>query len=336
MGKTKERTQHELTITQQPPPTFANQHRGKKHGFVVVVKVPIQCVSSSILKVELLYADDFSRVPDNSNKRHQPRRILQVLEPVPDFNAAGEARILVRINDVSRNHRCRLFCLGLSTINQGITTASVRTTPIKVISKMPKRNRSEASTLKSPNTRKRCCTEVTNNAVALSGDDWKKRAFNVLTSLENRVIGHDPSHNKITQCPSCLVLGRQEHAKNCALAALLEDFKKLPISRESECESGCTLSCEDERHDVSYDGCEQQCEASCLLPSTQVDCDAEDERHDVSSDDLYGCEEQCEASCRLPLTQVDCDAEEASLFNDYKVVDFDELFALIDPISLLD
>ena len=319
MGKTKQTTQNKLTITQQPPSIFANQQRGKRHGFVVAVETHSQCACSAVLKVELLYADDFTRVPETSKKKRQPHKILQVLEPAYEFNTAGEARVLVRINDVSRNHRGRWFCLNLSVVKQGVTTAFARTTPIKVISKDPKRKRSSSSptTPHSPeHARKRCCTDV-NSAVAPSGADWNKRAFDLLKSLKSRVIGFGPPPATITQCPSCLCLGNPtslQHAKNCPLIALLNDFEQhSEEGSSSESGSECTLS-------------------------------SEEEDEEVSLDDFLGCgttvvedfEEQCEASCLLPSTQVDCDAEEASPFDDSQVFDDDEFLAFIDPISPLD
>ena len=84
MSKTEPGRNVLMAITHEPPQTFANQQLGKRHGFLVAVKVSGHDLSSSaILKVELLYADDLSPVPDLSNRcKRQPHKILQVLQPI--------------------------------------------------------------------------------------------------------------------------------------------------------------------------------------------------------------------------------------------------------------
>lgn len=346
MGKAKKQMMNKIAITQQPPPTFANQHGGKRNGFVVAVKACTP-LSSAILKVELVYADDFSKVPEtcNANTKRKRGRILQILELPNEFNSAGEASVRVRINDVSRNHRGRLFCLRLSVVNQGVTTASVHTTPIKVISKLSKlskrkrmrREQSQASfsspcVKSSEHARKRCCNEVNsavvnsavvnspvvNSVVASSFCGWHTRAFNVLKSLERHVIGIGPSHTKITQCPSCLVFGNSmslQHAETCPLAVVLKEFQQFEGWSANKSNSECSPSSDDESHKVSSDDMH-------ICGTRTIDEDTQ---------------EQFEASCLSLPTQVGSDAEEeASPFDDDKVMDFDELLALIDPISLLD
>ena len=298
MGKTKKQKANELVVTQQPPSIFANQQRGKKHGFVVAVKANTACASTAILKVELLYADDLSRVPEESNKKRQPHKILQILEPADEFNAAGEARVLVRINDVSRNHRGRLFCLNLSVVNQGETTASAHTTSIKVISKHPKRkgtrSRSEESCAARPATPAPACS-----AAAPSSAAWRQSAFNLLKKLEKRDIGLSESPVAILQCPSCKTVGDSmsfQHLKECRLAAIIRDFETLAEKHEasastsSDSESEYTSSSEEEEeeHRVSladFQGCgtrtvvedfEAQCDVS---PTRHIECGEEGESH---------------------------------------------------------
>lgn len=245
LTETKMQKIDELTIVQQPPPIFANQQRGKRHGFDVAVKAHSSCARSAILKIELLYADDLTQVAEQSSKKRRPHNILQILEPASEFDEAGKATVRMRINDVSRNHRGRSFCLSLSVVNQGVTIASAHTNPIKVISKLAKGKRrrsaeTQESCLRSTSQSIQDARTVSgvglNNAVTPA---WRQCAFNLLRSLEKRVISDHRSPRPVTQCPSCHAFGNLKsipHLSNCSLAAILRDFVQ-PIgivSTESE------------------------------------------------------------------------------------------------------
>ena len=142
-----ERSIHSLEITRQPPAIFANQQLGKRHGFYVEVKMQGPRLSApAILKVNLVYADDFEIVPYKrpkklglkSLKRRRPDEILHLFTTNNVFSPAGDAFVRVRINDVSRNHHGRQFRLMLSATTHDAQTGAIYTTPIKVISKHPK------------------------------------------------------------------------------------------------------------------------------------------------------------------------------------------------------
>ena len=298
--KTKKQKKNQLTITKQPPHEFANQEGGKRHGFVVAVKMH-NPRESSILKVELLYADNGKRVPDTSHKRRQPHQTLQVLKPAKEFNKAGETEILARINDVSRNHRGRAFCLQLSVVHQGLIIASVATRPIKVISKQPKKKKAKAKRRRASERKhassalpkqKRTCTVP---PIASLGADWCNRApwhevaYKLLKTLQHYKLGSCPSQN-MAQCPSCSSIGFRhnfKHYPNCDLAGLLRDFgKPNPKSVSSE-SAECTPPTEEEPKDEGmeeFEGCsaralteefEKQCEAR-LLPSAHCGSDVEE------------------------------------------------------------
>ena len=322
MGKTKKKTHSNLVITKQPPQYFANQEGGKKHGFLVAVKMHNPC-QSAILKVELRYEDGVTRVPETNNKKRQPHKILQLLKPAEEFDEVGETRVVVRINDVSRNHRGRLFCLHLSVINQGVTTASVNTRPIKVVSKMPKHTRPRSE--KSPTS----CAPVTpppqkrlkqNSCVFVSpGADWNKSAYKLLKSLQYLPFGYGPSHDRLMQCSSCSAVGKLpslQHEPDCPHEALLREFEHRSAVVSSESGSECTPSLEEQYQEISVDefqGCSardltEEFEASCLLPLTQVDSDSEQQSN----------------------------AEKESSFYDSKALEYNEMIYLADPASLFE
>ena len=137
---------HTLKIVRQPPGVFANQQRGRKHGFVVQVEMQGPKLTSANLKVDLVYADTLQKVPDKkpkklglkSAKRRRPNAILHLFGPTNAFSSGGEASFRARINDVSRNHFGRRFRLCLSAFIEDNAVTSTYTTPIKVISKHPK------------------------------------------------------------------------------------------------------------------------------------------------------------------------------------------------------
>lgn len=166
-------------------------------------------------------------------KLPQFKKMLQMLQ-VCKFNAAGEAHAVVRINDISRNYGGRHFCLRLSAVDKGLTTAFVDTTPVNVVSKYPKRKRllkDESYASRSSPTHlpelKRCRTEVNNVDGALA--DWAQRACGLLKRLEKSFFGCGASGGIITKCPACSMFGdlrSLQHAKSCALAGLVEEFKQ--------------------------------------------------------------------------------------------------------------
>lgn len=228
-----------LVITRQPPPIFANQQRGKRHGFSVAVRMLYRCTGLTTVKVDLLYADDFTQVPDNSpygassKMRKHFNKILQVLQ-TDKFNAAGEAVVIVRINDISRNYGGRRFCLRLSAVNNGVEIASVHTTPVHVISKYPKNKRSredESHASDSSPThvpeRKRCRDEI--NIADKPLVKWIKRAYCLLKSLEKSYFVCGASGVIITKCPACSVFGdlhSLHHASSCPIASLIKQFEQ--------------------------------------------------------------------------------------------------------------
>ena len=236
-----------LIVITQPPKRFANQQYGKRHGFDVVVKttLPKNVMAEATLKVELVYADDFSAVPEyfmkKGTKKRRPHKMLQVIDHPRPFNTDnGETLLRVRINDVSRNHRGRKFCLKLSVITQGATASYTYTTEIQVISKHP--NRAKRARSSSPDA---CsCIPVTQSPEQQTGTEnshtcttgaawevhaWKLRAFELIKSLESKIIGYGPGNTPIHQCPICKVVdssgsGFLQHAKGCKLHRLLEDY----------------------------------------------------------------------------------------------------------------
>lgn len=248
-----------LVITRQPPSIFANQQRGKRHGFSVAVRMLCRCTGLTTVKVDLLYADDFTQVPDNSpyictssKVRKNFQKILQVLQ-TDKFNAAGEAVVIVRINDISRNYGGRRFCLRLSAVNNGVTIASVHTTPVHVISKYPKLKRSRKDESHAPYfsrthlpERKRRCDGI--DIADRARLEWGKRAYVLLKRFGKIFFTRDVSGAVITKCPVCSVFGdlhSLQHASSCALASLVKEFQQIfgtgvnedrivctPVSRE--------------------------------------------------------------------------------------------------------
>jgi len=278
--------------------------------------------SSAILKIELLYADDLSRVPEQTRKRRRPHKILQVLEPADSFTVTGKASVRLRINDVSRNHRGRRFRLRLSAVHQGETIASIHTTPITVISKHPKSNPSRKrsrsrqnitcssrkhiscssrDTQSSENLRKKCCTGVNRAAVTSTcATDWGTRAFLMIKSLEKRCIGFGPCNTTITQCPSCLVVGNSEslqHGKNCLLAGLLADFVPPSTSSQQTQEEADAIIVTTPQEDVSSsnfddassqeDICKSNFDDACTYTSSSSSS-SDEENEEVSWDVFQG------------------------------------------------
>lgn len=253
----------QLIVITQPPPKFANQQYGKRHGFTVAVKTTLQRsqLPQATLKIGLVYADDFSAVPEYCLKKRRPHKMLQVLEhPLPFNTDNGETLLRVRINDVSRNHRGRKFCLKLSVLRQGATATCTYTTEVEVISKHPKHPK--------PVKRKRSCRQFScscapapqspeqHDSGESSGLDarflarldttnpsdvdwevcaWKVRAYNLFKSLENRIIGYGPHNTAITQCPECKVFDSSgsalQHAKDCELHRLLQEYDDNEVSK---------------------------------------------------------------------------------------------------------
>merc|ERR1719158_654031 len=147
----------DLHITTQAPATFANQQWGKRHCFHIIVRASGETLKAAIvaastssplrLEAQLVYANDLAKeVSMNSRSCSKRKNMLQILDQ-RDFDAEGEAEVLCRINDVSRNHQGRQFCVRLRCCGADRKTiASCITTPIKVISKQPKRGRQNTIT----------------------------------------------------------------------------------------------------------------------------------------------------------------------------------------------
>merc|ERR1719310_148056 len=137
-----------LKIKTPAPEVFVNQQWGKHHGFRLIVQAHGPVAAGARLHAQLVYADNLEEVSCNSRSCSKRRKykMLQVLDEEA-FVADGEAELLCRINDVSRNHKGRLFRLRLTCQGpDGKAYASCTTTPIKVISKQPKQCKRMAAT----------------------------------------------------------------------------------------------------------------------------------------------------------------------------------------------
>jgi len=237
-----------LTISTQPPPVFVNQQWGKRHGFHVIIQLHgFQTMTNSlVLKTELAYFDNNKTVPENSRScsRRRKYKMLQILDQ-RNFDKKGEAEIFCRINDVSRNHQGRKFCLRFSCACEGKVLAQCSTTAIKVISKRPKRKINNNKIEDSVDTSnqggcpsKRCRTGPCISKKFTKPSDWEQRewmakSYLLLQHMQGQQVGfYDAAQTQpIFQCPICHGCSIPSsklpvHNAGCVLASLLEQYQE--------------------------------------------------------------------------------------------------------------